>query len=1203
MKIGRNNLFVINQNNNLKRTQIFNGVGEESPLISFTLSHNEINQNTTKNEENISNILNINNKKKKGCNGRAVHQYYKDINHQRELMENLFLKLNLKTFEEWLKISTKKFKKNGGESLLVRHYKKDYKELLINIYPNYPWEFKNLKINMKINSLDENKEKMNKLFEKFQLNKLEDWLLVPSTMIYRNGGRNLLIKYENNIEKILSIIYENFPWKFQSKFHENIEKQREFMEEFFFKFKLNNLNDWVNLFNNNLNLFIDNGGESLLNDHYNGNFNLLLSSIYPNFSFDFKLEKKNLLKNLIEKQQKKMEKIYKKLKLNSLDDWLEISKKEFIKKGGNLLLKIYKGNFIKLLQKIYPNFAWHFSFNHLLKFFRYDKEKLLKIQKEFMDYLFIKFKLKSIDDWVKLNLKDKIIKNGGKRLFSYYKNDFSILLQSIYPFFPFNFNQLKINYLNHIFNNIFNDISPKLFFKSMKNQRNFMDYLFYRFKFKSLDNFMYIKKKLIKKCGGKILLKKYENNLNLIFNSIYPNFPFDFNNNKKIKLKKIKVNKLKLKLKKLKLKSRNNNKINKNYLIEYQRNKIDQLFIKYELKTINDWLLISNKKIIKKNMKKIFLLIYNENYKKFLQNIYPNYPWKFLNNIFNNISPKLYFKSKKNQRNFMDYLFKKLKLNSLDQFINIKKELLKKRIKKYGGKKLLKKYKNNLNLIFSSIYPNFPFDFINKSLLLNNINKKIQEKILEENQRKMDKLFIKFKLNSLNDWVNIPKNKFIDRGGEKIFNFYKGNFIELLQNIYPNFPWEISSFFRSSFPKFYFKSIENQKIFFDYLFKKLNLNSLDQFIKIKKKLMKKIIKKYGGKILLKKYENNLNLIFNSIYPNFPFDFIDKKLIMKKKIQQKIFAENQRKMDQLFIKFKLNSLNDWVNISKTKILKRGGEKLLFYYRGNKKELLQNIYPNFPWEFPANFHVYFPKYYFNSIENQREFMDNLFIKLNFNSLDNFINLKQNIIFNNGGKRLIENYQLNYQLILTTIYPNFPWIFSTNKSREFLYPKIKEWIIKYNILEKKDWYRLRVDYGTNFEVFSTVQYFFPSEKWKKSNFAIRNKKTTQRVLFSFTQMIFPTVLIIENYYHPKLFNHANFELDLFIPSLHLALEYQGQHHYDDIPGGFAGIELFRSRDEVKEKLALSLNIRIIYIPYWWDKSFSSLYSSINSNQLFSF
>ena len=62
-------------------------------------------------------------------------------------------------------------------------------------------------------------------------------------------------------------------------------------------------------------------------------------------------------------------------------------------------------------------------------------------------------------------------------------------------------------------------------------------------------------------------------------------------------------------------------------------------------------------------------------------------------------------------------------------------------------------------------------------------------------------------------------------------------------------------------------------------------------------------------------------------------------------------------------------------------------------------------------------------------------------------------------------------------------------------------------------------------------------------------------------------------------------NMQLDLFIPKLNLAFEYQGQQHFQDV--FFFGItRQYIIRDELKKKYCEENEITLIDIPYWWDK-----------------
>ena len=66
------------------------------------------------------------------------------------------------------------------------------------------------------------------------------------------------------------------------------------------------------------------------------------------------------------------------------------------------------------------------------------------------------------------------------------------------------------------------------------------------------------------------------------------------------------------------------------------------------------------------------------------------------------------------------------------------------------------------------------------------------------------------------------------------------------------------------------------------------------------------------------------------------------------------------------------------------------------------------------------------------------------------------------------------------------------------------------------------------------------------------------------------------------------------ILLPHLSLALEYQGEQHY--ISNYFAGdTSIFQKRDQSKRKFASQFGLTVISIPFWWDRSSSSLISTI--------
>jgi hypothetical protein len=68
---------------------------------------------------------------------------------------------------------------------------------------------------------------------------------------------------------------------------------------------------------------------------------------------------------------------------------------------------------------------------------------------------------------------------------------------------------------------------------------------------------------------------------------------------------------------------------------------------------------------------------------------------------------------------------------------------------------------------------------------------------------------------------------------------------------------------------------------------------------------------------------------------------------------------------------------------------------------------------------------------------------------------------------------------------------------------------------------------------------------------------------------------------------------ELDIFVESLSLAIEYQGEYHYEGFWGGRGitnnsqEIESIQLRDRQKKDACEKLGITLIEIPFTWDRT----------------
>jgi hypothetical protein len=69
---------------------------------------------------------------------------------------------------------------------------------------------------------------------------------------------------------------------------------------------------------------------------------------------------------------------------------------------------------------------------------------------------------------------------------------------------------------------------------------------------------------------------------------------------------------------------------------------------------------------------------------------------------------------------------------------------------------------------------------------------------------------------------------------------------------------------------------------------------------------------------------------------------------------------------------------------------------------------------------------------------------------------------------------------------------------------------------------------------------------------------------------------------------------QLDIYIPSLSLAFEYHGKHHFEDV-FYFGQYNQYKTRDEEKVAACKASGITLIVVPYWWDKTRQSLAATL--------
>jgi hypothetical protein len=271
----------------------------------------------------------------------------------------------------------------------------------------------------------------------------------------------------------------------------------------------------------------------------------------------------------------------------------------------------------------------------------------------------------------------------------------------------------------------------------------------------------------------------------------------------------------------------------------------------------------------------------------------------------------------------------------------------------------------------------------------------------------------------------------------------------------------------------------------------------------------------------------------------------------------------------------------------------------------------VYPEYPWD-QKRFRIK-PHKYWKSKENRRIELDQVLRSLNIHSLDDCYNLTQKSIVQHGGAQILSTYRYNHFKMFSSLYPHHPWDPLKMKTR-------KDWEKKpislsllmqlqsiYDIRCKEDWYHLSSNlinqqfYASGYTkrggLFTLLSRHYPEIPWDPSQFSQPGKKSTQRWLFISIRKLFPNFVVLFDYDFPSFLFPSGYrmQLDVFVPSLFLGLEYHGAQHYEDCVATFNPMESYISRDLQKLKLCSSRNLHLVVIPYWWDGSSSSLFKQL--------
>jgi len=324
------------------------------------------------------------------------------------------------------------------------------------------------------------------------------------------------------------------------------------------------------------------------------------------------------------------------------------------------------------------------------------------------------------------------------------------------------------------------------------------------------------------------------------------------------------------------------------------------------------------------------------------------------------------------------------------------------------------------------------------------------------------------------------------------------------------------------------------------------------------------------------------------------------------------VNNQRNfLDFLAKKLEIKQPSDWSRVVVRDFIKYGGSAIFKNY-DSLEEFYRFHFPD-DWKQIIALKRYPPNYW-SDPKNQRTFLDNFASQNNIRKESDWESVLVGDIKAAGGRQLLAQYP-SLADALQALYPENHWEDFCSKRqtkkmwddpvkvRSFLERKCKH----FGITELQDWYRiswwqitqaggasLLRRYG---DLCSVLRVAYPDYPWDWRLLISQSKKSSQRVLCRRVQELFPNTEVIEEYYHEEIsrVSGAAVEIDVYVPSLKLGFEYNGRHHYEDVPMR-SSLELQQKRDEEKKQICDKLGIHLLSVPFWWNHELSSLVSLMN-------
>eukprot|EP01114_Cavostelium_apophysatum_P005575 TRINITY_DN16765_c0_g1_i1.p1 TRINITY_DN16765_c0_g1~~TRINITY_DN16765_c0_g1_i1.p1 ORF type:complete len:534 (-),score=82.26 TRINITY_DN16765_c0_g1_i1:2-1603(-) len=384
-------------------------------------------------------------------------------------------------------------------------------------------------------------------------------------------------------------------------------------------------------------------------------------------------------------------------------------------------------------------------------------------------------------------------------------------------------------------------------------------------------------------------------------------------------------------------------------------------------------------------------------------------------------------------------------------------------------------------------------------------------------------------INSWKDWYRISHTELIERGGAPLLHHFESHMQAIIQ-VLREHPFQLVLF--EHIPSTYWKQTSNHKEYLDSMERFLEMKTWEEWYGVNPETLLQRVPSFGT--LLCRYNTHIAALMQ-IYPERNWN-----IVLFEHIPASYWNDPSRHREyltKLGERIGIETWEDWYQVSAALIKSFGGKGLLSRYNDSHIDTITTVLDHHRWD-RSNF-VKVGREQWRDIEYQTRFLERLGQKFSVKVWHDWLRITKRDVVNSGGLELLSLYQGDLIKALSACFPQYPW--NTEN-----HPK-----------------RVGAPSKTQISIFAALQQLFPSD-----DVHLDLKLTS------------------------LLGVKSNFSLDVAVPELKLAFEYQGEQHYQDLT--FTG-KAQRQRDQRKRDLLKSEGITLIEVPYWRDRLIGSLVATI--------